>query len=361
MAEAIVKAGGRALIASEGGRLERSLASVGGELVHLQMASKKPWTIWRNAAKLEQVVAEYDVDLIHARSRAPAWSAYLAAQRSGVPFVTTYHGVYNEDFPGKRLYNSVMAKGDPVIAISQHVAEIVRSQHGVPDERIVIIPRGADTRQFSEEAVGEQRVVSLAEAWDVGDDSRPVVLLPGRLTRWKGQEHAIEAAAILKAERGADAFQLVMVGDDGGSGFQNKLIDQMREAKALDCVKLVGRCDDMAAAYLISALVLSTSIEPEAFGRVAVEAQAMGRPVVATAHGGSCETVAEGEGGWLYPPGDAAALAAAIGKTLDLDPSQRAHMGLAGRARAHSRFTVRQMQEATLDVYERAMAKNFRR
>ncbi len=361
MADAIVRAGGRALVASEGGRLERRLAAVGGELVRLPMASKKPWVIWRNAAKLERVIAELGVDLVHARSRAPAWSAYLAAKRAGVPFVTTYHGVYNEDFPGKRLYNSVMAKGVPVIAISDHVAEIVRVRHGVPEERMVIIPRGADTTQFSEDAVSEQRVVSLAEAWGVGDDSRPVVLLPGRLTRWKGQEHAIAAAAILKAQRGADAFQMIIVGDDGGSGFQDKLIGQMRDAKVLECVKLVGRCDDMAAAYLISALVLSTSIEPEAFGRVAVEAQAMGRPVVATAHGGSCETVADGETGWLYAPGDAAALAEAIGKALDLDPSQRAHMGMAGRARVNARYTVRQMQEATLKVYERAMGKSFGR
>jgi len=361
IADAIVKAGGRALVASAGGRLERRLAAAGGELVRLPMASKKPWVIWRNAAKLTQVATALGVDVIHARSRAPAWSAWLAARRAGVPFVTTYHGVYNEDFPGKRLYNSVMAKGDPVIAISDYVAGIVKERHGVPDERLVVIPRGADTNQFREEAVGEARVVKLASAWGVGDDSRPVLLLPGRLTRWKGQEHAIEAARILKAERGPGAFQLIMVGDDGGSGFEETLFKRMREERVLDCVKLAGRCDDMAAAYLISALVLSTSIEPEAFGRVAVEAQAMGRPVVATAHGGACETVADGESGWLYPPGDARALAEAIGKALDLDPSQRAHMGLAGRARVHSRFTVRQMQQATLAVYERVMGKSFKR
>lgn len=361
MAEAIVQAGGRALVASEGGRLERRLTSVGGELVRLPMASKNPLVIRANARRLEEVATEMGVDLIHARSRAPAWSAYLAAKALGVPFVTTYHGVYNEDFPFKRRYNEVMAKGDPVIAISDHVARIVRERHGVPEDRMVTIPRGADTQQFSEEAVNEQRVVALTEAWGVGDDSRPVVLLPGRLTRWKGQEHAIEAAALLKAERGADAFQLIIVGDDGGSGFQDKLISQIRDAKVMECVKLVGRCDDMAAAYLISALVLSTSIEPEAFGRVAVEAQAMGRPVVATRHGGACETVVEGEGGWLYTPGDAQTLAEAIGKALDLDPSQRAHMGMAGRARVHSRYTVRQMQDATLAVYERAMGKPFRR
>lgn len=360
IADAVISAGGRALVASEGGQLVPRLQKLGAELFPMNLASKNPVNIWQNAGLLARLIREEGVDVVHARSRAPGWSAYWATRRTGMPFVTTYHGTYGEDMPFKRLYNSVMAKGEPVIAVSEFIADLVRQRHRVPEDRLVTIPRGADISVFSEDAVGNERAVKLAEQWGIIEDTRPVVMLPGRLTRWKGAESAIDAAEILKARRGAD-FVILIVGDEADAAYARGL-DQRILAKGVgDCVWRTGGCADMAAAYKLASVVLSASTEPEAFGRVVVEAQAMGRPVIATDHGGARETVVHGESGWLYPPGDAERLAETMDVALDMDPSERAHLGMAARVRVHSRFTVATMQRDTIAVYERAAGRSFGR
>jgi glycosyltransferase involved in cell wall biosynthesis len=358
IARAVVEAGGRALVASEGGRLAPRLEGLGAEHVGLPLAAKDPLTIAANAWRLARVIGAEGVDVVHARSRAPGWSALLAARRTGRPFVTTWHGAYSERGPLKRLYNSVMARGRPVIAISEFIAKLVVERHGLDPARIVTIPRGADLTAFAEDQVGAQRAIAVAKAWGLVEDARPVVMLPGRLSRWKGQGDLIDAAARLRARRGPD-FLCLIVGDDGGSGLGERLLARAEAAGALDVVRLVGHCDDMPAAYKLASVVVSASTEPEAFGRVAVEAQAMGRPIIASAHGGSLETVAPGETGWLYPPGDASALAAALDAALSLPAAARAAMGAAGRARVAARFSTTAMQEATLAVYERAAGRRF--
>ncbi len=358
IARAVVEAGGRAIVASEGGRLAPRLAALGAEALSLPLAAKDPVTILLNAGRLARAIRREGVDVVHARSRAPGWSALIAARRTGTAFVTTWHGVHSESGPFKRLYNSVMAKGRPVIAVSDYIARLVVERHGVEPSRLVTIPRGADLAAFSEELVSAQRAIAVAKAWGLVEDPRPVAMLPGRLSRWKGQGDFVEAAARLKAMRGPD-FLCVVVGDDGGSGLGERLLAQAEAAGALDVVRLVGHCDDMPAAYKLASVVASCSTEPEAFGRVAVEAQAMGRPVIASGHGGALETVAPGETGWLYPPGDTAALARALDAALSLDPQARAAMGAAGRARVAARFTVAAMQAATLAVYERAAGRGF--
>ncbi len=357
IARAVVEAGGRAMVACEGGRLAPRIEGFGGEIVEGPYASKNPLTILLNAARLAQLIRERGVDVVHARSRAPAWSAWLAARRAGVAFVTTWHGVYGEGGAAKRAYNAVMGKGRPVIAISEFVAEMIRRRYDVPAEAIEVIHRGADMAQFDEARVGAERTVSVARAWGVIEDPRPIVLLPGRLSRWKGQGDFVKAAAALKAVRGAD-FLCMVVGDDGGA-MGEALIEQARALDALDVVRVAPACEDMPAAYKLAAVVVSASTEPEAFGRVAVEAQAMGRPVVATDHGGARETVERGVTGWLYPPGDTQALAAALDAALSLDPSERAQMGMRGRARVANRFTVAAMQRDTLRIYERLAGRTF--
>jgi glycosyltransferase involved in cell wall biosynthesis len=355
--EAIIGSGGRALVATAGGQLEVRVAKAGGEIVPMAVDSKNPLVIWRNAALLSRLVEQEGVDIVHARSRAPAWSAYWACKRTGSPFITTYHGTYKENLPFKRLYNSVMARGRPVIAISEFIRGIVRERHGVPDDQIVTIPRGADISVFAEEAVGNERAIKIADQWGLIDDARAIVLMPGRLTRWKGGESMIEAAALLKEKRGSD-FAVLMIGDDE-TGFGATLEKKIDETGTRDVVLLTGGVQDMAAAYKLASVVVSASIEPEAFGRVVVEAQAMSKPVIATNHGGARETVVNGESGWLYPPGDARALAETIHRALELTPSERAHMGLAGRARIHSSYTVSAMQRATLSVYEQVAGRTF--
>lgn len=345
-------------MATTGGQLEFRIQRAGGEIVHMNADSKNPMTMWQNARLMRRLIREEGVDIVHARSRAPAWSAYWATRRTGTPFVTTYHGTYNEEFGLKRLYNSVMARGRPVIANSEFIRKLVIERHRVPEDRIVTIPRGADIGIFSEESVGNERAIKLAEGWGLIEDPRSIVLMPGRLTRWKGGESMIDAAAQLKEIRGPD-FAVLLVGDDDDSGFRETLQKRIDANGVGDVVYLTGECHDMAAAYKLSSVVVSASIEPEAFGRVIVEAQAMSRPVIATSHGGARETVKHGESGWLYPPGDVEVLAATIHQALEMDPSERAHMGLAGRARIHSRYTVSAMQRATLDVYEQVAGRTF--
>ena len=356
--EAIMEAGGRALIASAGGQLAYRIGRAGGEVFHMNADSKNPATMWQNARLLARLIREEGVDVVHARSRAPAWSAYWATRISGTPFVTTYHGTYNEEIGLKRIYNSVMARGRPVIANSEFIRRLIIERHRVPEDQIVTIPRGADIGVFAEESVGNERAIKLAEQWGLIEDPRAIVLMPGRLTRWKGGESMIDAAAQLKEMRGPD-FAVLLVGDDDDSGFRDTLQKRIDANNVGDVVYLTGECQDMAAAYKLSSVVVSASIEPEAFGRVIVEAQAMSRPVIATSHGGARETVAHGESGWLYPPGDSEVLAATIHQALEMDPSERAHMGLAGRARIHTSYTVSSMQRATLDVYEQVAGRTF--
>ena len=358
IAAALVAEGDRALVVSAGGRLVPELLAVGGEHVTMPARTKSPYGLWRNARRLADLMEREAVDIVHARSRAPAWSAYLAARRCGVPFVTTYHGTYNEDLPFKRFYNAVMAKGRPVIAVSEFIGRLVAERHRVREEDIVVIPRGADISVFSEDAVSAERTVALAERWGILDDPRPVILLPARLTRWKGHEGLIEAAALLRRSRGED-FLILLVGDGGEDWYARALENRIKSHKLEQQVWLTGGCSDMAAAYKVASVVVSASTDPEAFGRVVVEAQAMGRPVIATDHGGARETVVHGETGWLYPPGDVLRLAETLEAALKLDPSERAHMGLAARARVHARYTVKAMQRATIDVYERAAGRSF--
>lgn len=357
--EAIVRAGGRALVATAGGQLLPRVTRAGGEVIAMNVASKNPLNLWQNARLLARLVRDLKIDVIHARSRAPAWSGWWAAERTGTPFVTTWHGVYREDLPFKRQYNGVMARGRPVIAVSDYVRGLVVERYRVPPEQVVTIPRGADTGVFAEEAVGNERTVKLAEQWGLLDDPRPVIMLPGRLVRRKGAEQLIEAARELRATRGG-GFLVLLVGE-GEDGFKARLDRRIERLGLGGCVRATGGCADMPAALKLASVVVAPSLEPEAFGRAIVEAQAMGRPVIAADHGGARETITHGESGWLYPPGDLARLTIELNKALSLDPSARAHVGLAARARVHSRYTVAAMQRATLAVYERVAGRSFAR
>jgi glycosyltransferase involved in cell wall biosynthesis len=348
IAAAIARAGGTALVASAGGRLAARVEQAGARNIVLPLDTKNPLAIWANAARLARVIRAEGVQIVHARSRAPAWSAWLAARRTGVHFVTTYHGTYSENVPGKRRYNAVMARGERVIAISRFIAGMIMRQHGVAPERIRVIHRGADTVLFDPDAVTFERRERLAEAWGL-PPGRPVVMLPGRLARWKGQAVLIEALALLPLPTVG-----VLVGDDQGRlGYAGELTELARR-RGVD-VRMVGHCDDMPAAYAMADVVVNASTTPEAFGRVVVEAQAMARPVVASDHGGAAETVAHGETGFLVPPGKADELAATLAMLLDLSPGEQAALGARARASVLAHYTVAAMQAATLDVYREVL------
>jgi glycosyltransferase involved in cell wall biosynthesis len=346
IAEALVAAGFRAFVASAGGPLVAPLEALGARHVTLPLATKSPVGIWRNAGALARLAREEGIAILHARSRAPAWSALAAARRVGARFVTTYHGTYNEGLPGKRFYNSVMARGDRVIAISRFIAGHVRATHGVGEDRLRIIPRGVDERLFDPARVAPERIAALRAAWDV-PEGRPVVMLPGRVTRWKGQGVLVEAMARLPGEALA-----LLVGDAGGkAGFREELAARIAALGLRDRVRLVGHAQDMPAALLIADVAVHASTDAEAFGRTVIEAQAMERCVVASDLGGPTETVEDGATGWRVSPGDAAALAVAIDKVLAMPVADRAAIGARARAAVLAGYTTARMQAATLAVY----------
>ena len=350
MTRAIVQAGGIALVASAGGRLVAAVEHEGGRYFRLPLMTKDPLNIWLNARRLAALIRAHRVDIVHARSRAPAWSAWLAARRTGTHFVTTYHGAYDESLPLKRRYNAVMAKGERVIAISQFIARLIVARHGVEPARIRVIPRGVDLAAFDPTAVNGERIARLAAAWRLPEGMRTVVL-PGRLSRWKGQRILIEAAAWMA--RGDVCCVLV----GGGRSRYGTELARLAERLGLAArVRLVGDCDDMPAAMMLADVVVHASTKPEPFGRVVVEAQAMMRPVIATDHGGPVETVAHGLTGWRVPPGDAAALAAALDHVLGLPGAERRAVGARARAAVARGYTTEAMQEATLAVYRELLA-----
>ena len=350
--QAVVEAEGIALVASAGGPMVTAVHRMGGRHVRLPLMSKDPFVIWRNAAKLEALIRAENVSIVHARSRAPAWSAWLACRRAGVPFVTTYHGVYGEDLPLKRGYNSVMAKGEIVITASHYVADIVRRQHKVDPARIRVIPRGVDPSVFDPDGVSPDRIAKLAGLWRV-PDGMPTVMMTGRLTAWKGQAVLLRAIAALPRQD----VCCVLVGSDQGRTRYTAQLEDLSESLGIgDRVRIVGHVDDIPAALMLSDVVVHASIRPEAFGRVVIEAQAMGRPVIATDHGGPGETVEHGVTGWLTIPGDSGTLALALEEALSLDAEARYALGVRARDSVLNGYTVRAMQEATLDVYEAVLA-----
>jgi len=356
VAHAVVRAGGKALVATRGGRMAARLESDGGRLAEMPVQTKNPLVMLGNAARLADLIRREKVSLIHARSRAPAFSALWAAQATRTPFVATYHGVYNARSSLKRWYNAVMTRGDLVIANSDFTRDHVLAEHQLDPARIVSIPRGVDLERFNPNWVTPERVEALRQAWNLAPDlSRTTFLLAARLTRIKGHGPVIEAFARLKAE-GRDDFRLILVGDDQGRvAYRAELEAQIEAAGLGERVRLVGHCDDMPAAYLLADVAILPSIVPESFGRTAVEPQVMGRPVLASQLGGMIETVLPGETGWLIPPGDVDAWTAGLARAIEAGPGRLAAMGATAANRARQLYSVDAMCAATLEAYQQVL------
>lgn len=364
IAQGLVQQGHRALVAGAPGRLVQDLADVGGDFIGFDGATKNPLAIVANGLWMARLARREAVDIIHARSRAPAWSARLAARRAGCRFVTTYHGIYNENSGPKRLYNSVMASGDRVIANSRFTAETIQARYGTAPEKLITIYRGMDPERFDPNRVTAAQAGAMRQSWGVADGQR-VVLLPARFTRLKGHEILLEAAAALR-ERDGPAIVLVLLGAGAGdSDHAHRL--QMR-AGALGLENHVRFCpptDNMPAAYAGADVTVMASTRAESFGRTMVEAQAMGCPVVAAGLGPVAETVlcpplvsADQRTGWIIPPADPAALAGALTTALALSDGQRAAMAKRARAHVLQSFTTTAMVSATLDVYREMTASS---
>jgi len=348
IARAIVRAGGKALVASSGGPMAAQLAGFGAEHITLPLDSKNPLTMWLNVGRLSRLILKHKVDIIHARSRAPAWSAYLAAQHTSCHFMTTFHGTYSIQNKWKQKYNSIMTRGERVIAISQFIADHIQKNYAVDPNNIRIIPRGVDLKLFNPAMRSQQRIIELIREWRLPEDAPPLILFPGRITRWKGQDVFLRALAALPHRN----FFAVILGDDKKHEQYRMELEALIPTLGLEGhVRIARHTNYITEAYMLSKLVVSTSIEPEAFGRVVLEAQAMGKPVIATNHGGPQETVIPNVTGWLVAPGNIEALSVKIQEALTLDEASLQRMSEDAIANAH-RFSLEKMCARTIGVYE---------
>lgn len=351
VAAELVRAGATSLIVSNGGYRVPEVLRAGTQHIQMAVDSKNPFTIWRNSHKLRKLMGRYKVDIVHARSRAPAWSCYFACKNTTTRFMTTCHAPYNlkEGFWGrwKQRYNSSIAKGERVIAISHFVADYLRKHYDIDLRNIRVIHRGIALEKFHPTTVSAERMIKLSREWRL-PDGVSVVMMPGRLTRWKGHHVLIDAMARLNRP---DAVCVLIGSDQGRKDYREELELTVKQRGLEGQIRIVDHCNDMPAAYMMAAVVVSASIDPEGFGRIAAEAQAMGRPIVATDHGGSRETIVRGETGWLVPPNDAMALAKAIEEALALDPTHRAILATHEMAHIAANFTKDRMTAQTLAVY----------
>jgi glycosyltransferase involved in cell wall biosynthesis len=365
IAAALASAGAKALVATEGGRMAEDVTAAGGEIVTLPVASKNPAAILANAWRLVKLIDQRDIDLVHARSRAPAWSALLATRRTLRPFVTTYHGAYGQVGPFKAAYNSVMAKGDRVIANSRFTAGVIAERHPPAKDRIRIIYRGVDKSMFDPAAVDATGVETLRARWGVAPGTK-IVLHAARLTSIKGQRDLIAAAAGLDADGALEDAVIILAGDPSGrDGYRDELVALIARHGLNDKVRLVGHCREMPAAYLAAAVALTISTVPETFGRTSVEAQSMGCPVIVPSLGALPETIiapeqdAGGFTGWHTPAGDVPALRQRIAVALRLDQGQRAEIGVRAQAHVATRFALARMQAGTLAVYDELLGTDL--
>ena len=348
IASAIRDAGMNPLVASSGGPMIPHVHYHGGEHITLPLQEKNPLSIWKNAARLENLIREREVSLIHARSRAPAWAAFLAAKRTGIPLVTTVHGAYGIEHFLKRRYNRVMVKGARIIAISNYIREyITREYH--PDPGIIrLIPRGVDDATFNPDKIIPDRIITLSRQWRLTEDHPRIILVPARISPIKGHRQVIDALSRL-----ADVpFLCIFLGSDHGHEDYRRDLEQEIRARGLEGrVRIAGNTNFMNEAYSLSDLVLIPSIKPEAFGRISIEAQAMGKLVVAFDHGGVRETIIANETGYLISPGDTQALAEAIRFGLSRSPDMVEAMSIFARNHIRRNFSLSQMKNKTIEVY----------
>ncbi len=355
---ALINNGDRSLILTRGGRLCAQITDPREQLALLDIASKNPWVMAQNIGRIEKLARSFDANILHARSRAPAWSAYFAARRLGAGFVTTYHGTYAAKTMVKRAYNAIMAKGDLVIANSKFIAKHIEETHQIDPQNIRVIPRGLDLGAFDPAVISAARRAEMAGKLDF-TSAHPLLVMPGRLSRWKGQLVMVEAVAQLR-ERGI-LVNLALPGDAQGRNAYVHEINAKISALALNAqICVPGHIDDMPALYALADLVLSASLEPEAFGRITVEGQAAGKPVIATAHGGALETVLADQSALLVYPGSptdmAAGMAKAVSTLLALSPQSRMDWGKRGQTWVAANFSKEKMCQATLAVYQELAA-----
>ncbi len=345
-------------IVTSGGELLKFVDKKKVKVIKLPVNSKNPLLIFFNSLALIWIILYNNISIVHARSRAPAWSCYLATILTGRKFVTTFHGTYNFESKLKKFYNSVMVKSDLIIAGSNFIFSHIKenySKYFDVNKRLRVIFRGINVDYFDPTTKIESDEKKLLKQWEIEKDKK-IILLPGRLTSWKGQELFIEAINLVNIELGYEAFYVVILGSDQGRDLYKKKLTRLSEQFRMNNqVRFIDHCKDMALAYKISDIIVSASTEPEAFGRIAVEAQSMEKPIIASNIGGSNETIIDEKTGFLFDSGNSKSLSQKILKLLYLDETSLKLIGTEGRKNVIKKFNVEKMCFSTYSEYKKIM------
>ena len=346
----------KSFIVTSGGELTKFIDKKKVKLIKLPVHSKNPILILFNAIILIFIILFFNISIVHARSRAPAWSCFIATRLTRRKFVTTFHGTYNFSGKIKKFYNSIMLRSDLIIAGSNFIFSHIKENYSELiniKKKLLVIFRGINVDYFDSSTTLEDDEKKLINEWGI-DREKKIILMPGRLTSWKGQELFIEAVNLVKIELGYNAFHAVILGNDQGRNlYKKKLVHLTEQYRLIDQIKFIDHCSNMALAYKISDIVVSASVEPEAFGRVAVEAQSMEKIIIASNIGGSNETIDNNKTGLLFESGDAKSLSKRIIQALTMDEALRALMVKEGRKNVIKKFNVEKMCFSTYSEYKR--------
>jgi len=348
----------KSFIITSGGELTKFVDKEKVKLIKLPVHSKNPLLIIFNTIILICIILIYDISIVHARSRAPAWSCLIATKLTRRKFVTTFHGTYNFSGKLKKLYNSVMVRSDLIIAGSNFIFHHIKENYSEflkLKKKFLVIFRGINVDYFDSSTKLEVDEKKLLAKWEIQKEKK-IILVPGRLTSWKGQEMFIEAVNLVKIELGYEAFHVVILGSDQGRNlYKKKLVRLSEQYRLTNQIKFIDHCDDMALAYKVSDIIISPSIEPEAFGRVAVEAQSMEKLIIASNIGGSNETIINEKTGLLFEAGDADSLSKKIISAITMDEMSLELMGKEGRKNVLKKFNVEKMCFSTYSEYKRLL------
>ena len=348
----------KSFIVTSGGELIKFLDKKKVQLIRLPVHSKNPLLILTNAIILVGIILFFNISIVHARSRAPAWSCLLATKLTGRKFVTTFHGTYSFSGKLKRFYNSIMVRSDLIIAGSNFIFSHIKENYSdfmKIKKKFLVIFRGINVDYFDSSTILETDEKKLLEEWGVNKEKK-IILVPGRLTSWKGQELFIEAINLVKIELGYEAFHVVILGSYQGINlYKKKLIRLTEQYRLTNQIKFINHCKNMALAYKVSDIIISPSIEPEAFGRVAVEAQSMEKLIIASNIGGSNETIIDEKTGFLFEAGDKNALCKKIIRSVTMDEMSLHLMGKEGRKNVIKKFNVEKMCFSTYSEYKRLL------
>ena len=360
LAHYLYEQGCKSYLITSGGDLLKYVKKEKVKVIRLPVNSKNPFIILFNSIIISLIVFFFNIDIIHARSRAPAWSCFLSCLFTRKKFVTTFHGTYNFSGKIKKFYNSIMLKSSLIIAGSNFIFRHINENYEKylnPRNKLMVIFRGINLDYYNRQNISESRLTKLALEWKL-EQSKPIILLPGRLTRWKGQEIFIEALNILLEDHHQSNFQAIILGSDQGRNvYSKKLLSLVERYQLKNKIKFISFCKEMPLAYALSDLIVSSSIEPEAFGRVAVEAQAMTKVIIASDIGGSNETILKEKSGFLFKSGDPRELAKVLNRSLELDKEALYSIGNEGRKNVTRKFDVDKMCQTTFTEYKKLLIK----